>query len=168
MTYQQGNLDGLCGIYSIINATKSLGIRCSQWTWQDVFLEIIELIYHNKCSHQFITDGLSTPDISKALRQVICHRFDVHYTKPYHRQPGARLRLLWKTLYVHLNSEQNRSAIVCIESPTHAHWTVVQSLSHKRLTLLDSSGRSHINRHLCTTTEVSESHPILIYPTTVL
>lgn len=165
--YRQGQLDSLCGVYSVINATKALKPKSSLPKTQKLFFLICDHLSQHKKSNRFLIDGITTPDVSSILKSIICPEFNLTYSKPYHRNAEAPLRLLWKTLYTKLNDDTNRVAIISFESWHYAHWTVVRAASHKRLTLFDSSDRKHLNRKPCSTFEVTEETPICFYPTSL-
>ena len=135
--FRQGDLDGLCGVYSVLNTLKVLGFRNSLEGWQAILIKILVQLYHDKQSSQFIIDGITTPDISRILKNIIKPEYERTYSKPFHSKADISLAELWDTLFSHLN-KPNRTAILCIEGKAYGHWTVVTSITERRLTLFDS------------------------------
>lgn len=165
--FQQGDLDGLCGVYSIINALKAIGIRRSVEEWQIILNDIINHLQHNKKSNLFLTDGITTTDISRILRDIIVPKFGIHYHKPFHKNSELPLEDLWELLLENLVGEKRRSAIFCIAGANYSHWTVTTALSDRRILLQDSYKMHWINRSQCSTTELLKNSTVMIYPTTL-
>ena len=165
--YRQGDLDGLCGVYSLINSLKALGYRNSLEDWQAILFEILGQLYRDKQSLEFLIDGITTQDISRILRNILLPEYNFTYTKPFHSKANTSLSELWDTISFHLSSDSVYAIIVCIEGTDYGHWTVVSSLSEKRLTLFDSDRMKWLNRKQCTTDELSKKNPVLIHPATL-
>jgi len=161
--FRQGDLDGLCGVYSVLNALKSLGYRENLEGWQVILAEIFEYLHENKKSTFFFIEGINTPDISRVLKHIACINHSITYSKPFHNRLVS-LAELWETLQSHFESDNKRSAILCIEGQYYSHWTVVASISEKRLTLFDSDRIKWINRCQCTTSELTDKHTVSIHP----
>jgi hypothetical protein len=164
--FRQGDLDGLCGVYSVLNAIKGLGYRDNLEGWQTILSEMIVYLHETKESTFFFTDGINTPDMSRILKHIACINHNIAYSKPFHNR-SVSLSELWETLYAHFDSEYKRSAILCIEGLDYGHWTVVSKLSEKRITLFDSDRIEWLNRSRCTTSELSKKHTVLIQPSTL-
>lgn len=163
--FQQGKLDGLCGVYSIINSVKYLGYRCSWHGWRELFYEIVIYLYEQTQSTIFLTDGINTTDISRIFKHIVLEKFPIIYRKPFHNKP-ASIDELWDALFSHLNSGQRCTAILCIETDEYAHWTVIGNVSEKRMVLFDSDGLSWVNKTNCTTdvNELYSGKTIYIQP----
>ena len=149
-----------------MNALKVLGFRNSLEDWQDILVIILVQLYRDKQSFQFIIDGITTPDISKILKNLIKPEYAITYSKPFHSKANIDIAELWDNLFSHLN-KPNRAAILCIESKAYGHWTVVKSITERRLTLFDSDNMHWLNRSQLTTTDISPKTPVYIYPTSL-
>jgi hypothetical protein len=155
--FVQGALDGLCGVYSIINGlawalrtyqssvdkpsrrTKPLTDRESE----ELFASLISALLKRKRRGATIVDGLHSLDISYLLRESALwlrarHQTELDAIRPfYHRRRISTQRVLQR-LRIHL-STPGGAAFIGIESPWK-HWTVAISLNRVRLQLLDSDG----------------------------
>lgn len=165
--FRQGDMDGLCGVYSVLNAIKPLGYISNLEDCQTTFITVLKQLYQDKQSLQFLIDGLTTQDISRILRDTILNRYDITYRKPFHSKADVSLSELWDTLSLYLNDDSQRAAIISIEGHYYSHWTTISSLSQKRLTFFDSGVLKWVNRNRCTTTELAEHHTFILYPTTL-
>jgi hypothetical protein len=148
---QQGHLDGLCGVYSIVNATRKAKGKLAHEESKALFLEVIRHLQEKKEGLHFLVEGISIHDIGTALRDVVAPTHGITRSKPYDKNPSLGLNILWQTMTEYLE-EPNRAIIIGLGGK-HDHWTVVDSITDKRLTLLDSDELYHINRCACTTTD---------------
>lgn len=165
--YQQGNLDGLCGAYATINAARLISKKLNTDAWQLVFLKILrQQIKHRKSVH-FAIHGLGLSKVSKIVQLIISPELDIDYSRPFRRRVKVPLPELWDSISSFLNSQDRRSVIIGVETKDYGHWTVVESISDKRLNLFDSDGRKFINRKNCTTREITPETPLLIDFTTI-
>lgn len=160
--FQQGDLDGLCGLYATINAAKLVSKRLSRNRGTELLLDAVLTI--DKSSFDFLTDGTNTLDITRILRDTICDEFNIRRTKPFHTRSHVSLDEFWETLCCFLHSRPDRAAIIVIETSTYSHWTVVKEINNKRLILFDSHEGVFLNRKQCSTTELGPKASTLISP----
>ncbi|MDA3971808.1 MAG: hypothetical protein PF442_10705 [Desulfobulbaceae bacterium] len=161
--FRQGQLDGLCGIYAVINALKLI-VRISHNEGSDLLYEAVLTLEKKKPASVYITTGISVVDLSIILRDIICPQYDLIRTKPFHRRAKVSIDEYWDTLTGFLNSDEPRSVIIVIETSKWGHWTVVKEITSKQMILNDSDGRKVVNRRHCSTTELNSETPVLIYP----
>lgn len=160
--YQQGDLDGLCGVYATINATKLISVNTSAEKWQEIFLKILKLQIKQRKTVFFMIHGLNEVHVAKIIQRIISPNFDITHTRPFKRRIKVGLSEYWDHLHAFLNGQDQRSAIIWYETEDKCHWTTVSYISLNRLYLFDSTGRMAINRKQCSTTEISSETPILI------
>ena len=160
--YQQGNLDGLCGAYAVINAVRLISNKLNTEECQEILLTILRFQIKRRKSVYFMIHGLNRTKITTILKQIIRPGFDITYTTPFSKRQNLYLSELYESLFVYLNGDCKRCAIICFETKSYGHWTVVESITANRLNLFDSMGRHFINRKHCTTTEITPHTPILI------
>ena len=160
--YQQGDLDGLCGIYATINAAKLISNIINTEEWQEIFLKILKLQIKQRKSVLFMVHGLNDSKVGKILQRIISHNLHIKYKRPFKRRKKVGISEYWDHLYEFLNGQDQRSAIIWYETRNQCHWTAVADITLNRLYLFDSIGRKTINRKLCSTTKISKETPILI------
>ncbi len=160
----QGQLDGFCGIYSIINALRIVhGTGYLQS--REVFLEIIRVMESRKKLSWLIEDGMTDRDMSYVYREVIQRRFPIHILKPFHRRSDVGLGSYWNQIHEFLGSGDSRAVNLVVESLHWGHWTVVYRATPKALYLLDSDIMGRLDRRKCTTRRLSVTRNFLIWPT---
>lgn len=161
-SFKQGQLDGLCGIYAVINALRLL-VRISRDECYELIYESVLVIEKKKPVSDFIIDGISVFDVSVIIRDIVCPQYDVTRTKPFHRRAQVSVDEYWDTLGQFMGSGEQRSVIMAIETHHWGHWTVVRRVTEKQLILYDSGQCKVVNRRHCSTSMLSSETPVLIY-----
>jgi hypothetical protein len=150
--YRQGDLDGLCGVYSIVNALRYvLHLRNEQCT--KLFERLIKALERDcPCLHQPLLRGIYFPQLKQLVavagkgriqgRNLKFEARPLRLKRDQHTLPG-----LWTAL-----DREVGPACVAIIGITGAtdHWCVVYRVTPRTLWLLDSSGQSRIPRFRCT------------------
>jgi hypothetical protein len=150
--YRQGDLDGLCGLYSIVNAVCYV-LRLRDEQCQQLFEKLIKVLEQD-CGHlhRHLLWGMSFRQLRRLVAAVSSCRLEGQKLTFVAR----RLRLKREQrnlpyLWAALNEEVGPTcvAIVRIAGITN-HWCVVARVTRRSLQLLDSSGQTRIYRSRCT------------------
>ena len=150
--YQQGDLDGLCGIYSVVNALRYL-LRLNEEHSRELFNTLVEAL-HQSCPrpHKHLVWGIPFPKLKQLVEAAhTCQCLDWGQTfkaRPLRlRREQRTLPQLWSAL-----TQELRPTCVAVIGITGAtdHWCVVYRVTPKTLWVLDSSGRTRIRRSRCT------------------
>lgn len=163
---EQGELDGLCGIYSMINglnwalhslrrshgkATRPTG-QLREKEREDLFGSALRLLPHHRRGLSPVLDGMTGTDLARSLKKCVewvqaKRGLQLGVIRPFYRRPRITTRRLGLALSKHL-SKPGTAAIIGVEPPWQ-HWTVVVGVTPKRFTLLDSSGESFLPLRKC-------------------
>ena len=158
---QQGEMDGLCGIYALVNAISSLaGQRLSEEDGTDLFKELIRSIYKRnnrkrkkkpKTPIEFIWDGTSTREISHMLKKtkkfLKDRNLNLDWKKPLQgRNRPNNVDQYWRRLQEAFNEYGGPGKCVAIvdynwqinNNEEDGHWTCVTNVTEKILFLHDS------------------------------
>ena len=144
--YEQGGLDGLCGVYSIINASRIINSFNSK-ECQELFEEIIKFLDSERNLSKLLISGLDINIIGQILNNV--KNINIKKKMPYKRENKTTLGEFWTGMQNFL--EKPNRAILLGLGGVHDHWTVVESISEKQIKLFDSDKLKRINRSSCTT-----------------
>jgi hypothetical protein len=184
---QQGEMDGLCGIYALVNAISRLaGQRLSEEDGTELFKELIRSIYKRnnrkrkkkpKTPVEFIWDGSSTQEISFMLKKskefLKDRNLHLDWKKPL--QGSSRpnnVDQYWKRLQDAFKECGGQGKCVAIidynwqinNNEEDGHWTCVTNVTDKILFLHDSLIRSGIKvkkmyKSRCTLGNPTSSRP---------
>jgi hypothetical protein len=156
----QGELDGLCGLYSIINSLiwglYSLQIaghrprhRSRPLGEREIETLFLSLITHLNRKHGVrpVVIGISALELARLLRHSatwLSAKRDLRLTfmRPFYRRRRATIGQVCQVLSNHL-AGAGTAAIIGLEWPWR-HWTVVNGVTATRLALLDSSGDPYL------------------------
>jgi hypothetical protein len=159
---EQGALDGLCGIYSIVNsilwalrtyppprhrqrASKRLP---SDAELGDLFIALLSKLVQGQSHLKPVVEGASSTQLlrllSKSSDWLTTHRaLELVTRQPFYGKKSVPTAHVVEALGRHL-ARPGAAAIIGIEAPFD-HWTVVRQVTRKRLLLLDSEGVSHLS-----------------------
>ncbi len=158
---EQGALDGLCGVYSIVNGIvwalrtyprprpqKQGRRRPSDAELGDLFIMLLSNLVRGHSHLKPIVEGTNSRQLfrllSKSSDWLRKHRGLALVTRrPFHGRPYVPTTQVAQKLGQHL-VRPGTAAILGIEAPFD-HWTVVRQVAQHRLLLLDSAGNSQLS-----------------------
>ena len=150
--FRQGDLDGLCGVYAVVNALRYL-FQLKEDHCRALFAALIKAL-HRRCRrpHHPILWGTSFSTLKRLIEAAqTCKVLDGAQTfqaRPLRLSRDQRnLPQLWSDLSQELTP--TCVAIVGLGGVAD-HWCVVYRVTPKTLWLLDSSGQTRIFRSRCT------------------
>jgi len=145
VTKKQGHLDGLCGVYAIVNAFSEVGLKSSE----DIFREACKSLSPNRWP-KTLWEGTTMRDLEVMIKSCIDELkiSDVVVRYPFRSQQPLSDSQFWLE-FDDLFSERRKSkcAIIGFEEPS-LHWLVAKPKGMSIL-FIDSDGfrgRSHISR----------------------
>lgn len=146
---KQGELDGLCGLYSIINAIELTGVRGPRGLMHQQLFKRLVLSLPSDVAQNAIADGLNGADLIESS------------VRPFRwlaRTCGLQLSLSqpWlDTSFTDMNEFLNalreqlrhadRAVIINLKAPSPWHWTVLKPLTAERMQVRDSGRLSTLS-----------------------
>lgn len=161
--YTQGELDGLCGLYAVINAVR-LPATIKYKHCQHIFHQSLKLLASQQDLSEVVFDGMSRVCLSKALA-VAATKAPIAWSWPFYRRKAASLAVVWGTVEEFINEREGNAAILWIGGHNWAHWTVVKEATLRKMVLFDSWHRRSLRRWKCTVGEPTRARPTYITPT---
>lgn len=133
--YEQGYLDGLCGIYSVINALRLVFKSMTELESIRLLREIFKCVEKRKKTSSIIVDGIDDKDISHILKEVIEPRYPILWRKPFKRRLPT-VDEFWDEILAFVTEGKHRTVIVGLEREDWDHFTVVHYITEKQLIFL--------------------------------
>lgn len=165
MPFQQGGLDSLCGIYSLVNAEKIINKTKAEDS-QKLFNEIVHFLEENKKLASILTGGMLLKNMKLILNEVIGEKIP-NKEQRFLGKPNPSLGAFWEEVIDFLNESQERSVIFCL-SGVHDHWTTIRKITVNQIKLFDSAGLLLIKRTFCTTADANSQRKHVIWPAQTL
>ena len=145
---EQGNLDGLCGVYAVVNATRLAAHphrRLSATDCYGLFAALLAELAGEGRLRGFVTSGLGGRVMARLLRRAgrwlrKRHGLALEVSRPFAKRDQPEPEKCLRVLAEHL-ARPGTAAIVGSDE----HWTVVRGVTPKRLLLADSNGRRYFN-----------------------
>jgi hypothetical protein len=163
--YEQGALDSLCGIYSIVNAMRVIRGLSNEES-QELFTQIISYLEDNKTLAVTLAEGISITVLGSIFKDIIGEKID--RAIPFQKQTDVGISEFWTEMTRFLHAKRTKGekrAILLSLGGLHDHWTIVRKISSKRIWLFDSIGLRNLDRSKCTTRKASSSRRHWIHPT---
>lgn len=161
MPIRQGSIDGLCGVYSVMNATevvigkfhydRRLKRKASQR--RVLFRNLIGYLAKHDLLEETLIWGFNDIDTKGGFIDIAIKSVKKYQKRKLRKQiafdtDDVTLDQYWEKLTEHLS--QPDSAVIISLSGRIKHWTCVRRITPNALILSDSSGIRQIARYHCT------------------
>lgn len=159
--FKQGELDQLCGVYSLVNAEQIIN-RSSRDESQQLFNAILSFLDQEKLLIYPIKEGMLCKHIKAVLVQVIGKRRIRYQKLHFVGVTNPDLNTFWNEISWFLDSNP-KSAVLLGIAGVYDHWTVIKKITQKQMTLYDSGGLRRLHRFRCTTSYVMGKRQHVLY-----
>lgn len=147
--FQQGGLDSLCGLYSIINAERIIN-RTSDDATQQLFDDLIHYLSRRGLLTKFLISGIIHTEMLVILNKVVGKKRISNVRIPFRGVPNPDLTTFWKSMQHFLDGTLGRAIILGLQG-YHDHWTVIEKITSRSILLYDSALIKRLPRSSCTT-----------------
>src|SRR3954468_18121512 len=149
--YRQGRLDGLCGVYALINALRLLCPKLDEDACEAAFCALIRARARQKSSPlAVISGGLSRRELLRLIgpwQRFAAKEFGIALSVSRLKVSEPSLRGIWQGLCRALDGQS--VAIISLDG-AERHWTVAYAATERTLRVADSCGLRVILRAQCT------------------
>ena len=149
LPFQQGGLDSLCGLYSIINAERIIN-RSSDEDAQQLFDGLVQFLARRGLLRKLLIGGIIHTEMLMILDKVVGRQRISRVSIPWRGVPNPDLTTFWRSMRAFLNGTPGRAIILGLQG-YHDHWTVIESITDRSIFLYDSSLIKRLPRSRCTT-----------------
>jgi len=162
LPFQQGGLDSLCGLYSIINADRIIN-RSSDEEAQQLFDHLIHFLARRGLLSKLLIGGILHPQMLLILDKVVGKQRISSVEIPWRGVPNPDLTSFWKSMQAFLDGTPGRAIILGIEG-YHEHWTVIEAITNQSILLYDSAKIKRLPRRYCSTVYATWKRKHLLLP----
>jgi hypothetical protein len=160
--FQQGGLDSLCGLYSIINAERFINHSKDDET-QRLFDDLIHFLARRKLLSKLLIGGIIHTEMLLILEKVVGKQRIANVYVPWRGVPNPDLTTFWKSIQFFLDGTPRRAIILGLKG-YHDHWTVIESITNRSIKLYDSALIQRLARSSCTTVYATWKRKHLLLP----
>ena len=147
--FQQGGLDSLCGLYSIVNAERYINHSSDEET-QQLFNDLIHYLSRRGLLSKFLIDGIMHKEMLVILEKVVGKKRISNAQIPWRGVTNPDLTTFWRSMQAFLDGTPGRAIILGLNG-YHDHWTVIESITNRSIQLYDSALIKRLPRYACTT-----------------
>lgn len=146
---RQGDLDGLCGVYALINALELITAKPPGPAFQvRLFVSLTGSLSAPKL-RKALVDGLNGQEVVKAARKAFPEHKKalggrIEVSRPLRRQ-SFRTNAEFTAALNRLMEPGDTALIIHFATPRYAHWTAVQAVKPDVITLRDSLGTKSLS-----------------------
>jgi hypothetical protein len=162
--YIQGTLDGLCAVYSIVNASRIISDIGDEES-KVLFKNILAYLEETKGGiGKILTEGIGLTTLGSILRKVTNDKIK-NKTMPFKHHPDASLNEFWNEMISFLNSGEKRAILIGLGGHMWDHWSIVHAITNRQIYFFDSYKLKILPRCRCSTTHATAARPHLLCPT---
>jgi hypothetical protein len=161
LPFEQGGLDSLCGLYSIVNAERVINNTGKEDSLA-LFNETLAYLNKKRMLRDILIDGMYLKNVKTILENVVGDRIP-YQRLPFAGWPNPDLTTFWKEIQSFLEENPHRAVILSL-SGVHDHFTVIKGISDRQMQLFDSDTLLRLNRNNCTTTYQTKTRRHVLYP----
>lgn len=147
--YEQGYLDGYCGIYSIINACRLIDPKRTEEEAGILFRQIMKHVETHKKLSLVSTGGLCTKDMEKLLKELLPTAYGIAANRPFRRSNGMGKAAFFQAIKEYLEGGKGRAVIAYLITEEWDHWTVVKGFTNKEINFFDSASINRLRKDQC-------------------
>jgi len=152
--YRQGQLDGLCGLYAIINAirlaTRNRTDEFGHEVWRELLLALLGEAENVVGTATAVVHGIGTKPLYELAKRAARHLASEHgVAVTVSRSRGPKHSFYGLIAHLAELTKQPASAVVLELSGDVRHWTVLRRVGKHSLELFDSSGMERVKLASC-------------------
>ena len=160
--FQQGGLDSLCGLYSIVNAERFINHSSDEET-QQLFDDLIHFLSRRGLLGKLLIGGVIHTQMLLILDKVVGKERISNVQIPWRGVPNPDLDAFWKSMQDFLDGTPGRAIILGLQG-FHDHWTVIETITNRSIMLYDSALIKRLPRSTCTTVYATDKRKHLLLP----
>lgn len=162
MPYAQGELDGLCGVYAIVNAVEASVTGWNKQNADGLFKHLVTRLSGEGRLHMAMADGIGVRELCRLIDYAGAYLADEYGLSLKRRNAFARrvpLSSYWQRIQEHLQG-RGQTAIIGLWGK-YEHWSCAHSITGRTVHLSDSGWYPirRIYRANCTTAQPNERRP---------
>jgi hypothetical protein len=159
--FQQGGLDSLCGLYSIVNAERIINHSSDEAT-QQLFNDLVHYLSRRGLLAKLLIGGIIHTQMLMILDKVVGDRIS-NVEIPWRGVPNPDLTTFWKSMQNFLDGTPGRAIILGLQG-YHDHWTVIERITNRSIFLYDSAQIKRLPRSSCTTVYATLKRQHILLP----
>lgn len=165
----QGNLDGLCGVYAVVNSVRNMNPKKLNGDLEkELFRKLIGTLGEEDRLEDALCNGMTVQPLGRLIDAASSFLQTAYGTrlgrKLAFRKVPEGLQQFWEAIVEHLGEHGPGSVLLGLGGK-HDHWTCVGTISENTIMLIDSDGIRRILRKHCTIADAKGARHHVLWPT---
>ena len=156
--YEQGELDGLCGIYASVNAMKLIDKTMRGPKSVVLFNKLLRCLEKSGRLSNVATNGMYLSDLNILLKEVVNNRYGIVVQRPFYWTRKRPLDHLLSEVGTFLEEDSGRAVIASVSGGMY-HWSVIARVTRKEIHFFDSHSIKKLRRDKFTTGRLTYNKP---------
>jgi hypothetical protein len=156
--YEQGELDGLCGIYASVNAIRLIDKTMHGQKSVTLFNKLLRCLEKRGGLSSVATNGMYLRDLNIILNEVVNKRYGIVVERPFCWSRKRPLDHLLSEIETFLEEDSGRAVIASVGGGMY-HWSVIARVTRKEIHFFDSYSIKKLKRRYFTTGKVTNKKP---------
>jgi hypothetical protein len=145
---RQGSLDGMCGVYAIVNALELVGVAGRQ---SPIHKALFSQLNYGLGAVALLTgmhEGLEPDELLRAANVAFHwlaneHGIELSLSRPFEKTRFKSVKAYVQALH-ELTECPTTAAIIAFQMPNMSHWSVVKEVGDDLICLRDSGRMAHL------------------------
>lgn len=148
--FQQGDMDGLCGLYSLINSARCADPSLHVLTCKAMFRESLSWLHTHGYLPEVLYNGVPASALLSLHKRVIRKRRPgLKLKRPFMQKRPETDEEFWAAL-ASFTAKPGCALLVGMFSRSWSHWTVIRRITAKQVFLFDSGDLRWFRPDNCT------------------
>lgn len=159
--FTQGDLDSICGLYSLTNIVHYLIGPLNQEQAEELIVLMFGLLEKRGLALDAFKEGLGLNTMAFLIKTVLLERFGISYSKPFHHGKYPTIGGVVRSLR-DVTLSKDYIALIAIEG-VYSHWLPIIKITPKNLICFDSGDLKWLPFAQLSTNE-NTNKPHILYP----
>jgi len=163
---RQGTLDGLCGVYCVVNAVSRISLLTTE-SRARLFKRLVRVLNTEKRFANYLLNGTSDTQLKRLLKEARSwlkkeQGVDMIITPLF--WPKSRIGIENYLRRIQQFIQTDIGVVIVGLEGIHQHWTCISDVTPKTIRLLDSDGLQHLRIAACRISKKHQPHYHCLHP----
>lgn len=149
--FMQGDCNGLCGLYALLNACQLMHAHRIAEDADLVMAGFFMALEEKRNAANIMLNGVGLQEIIHIIHRFLMPNYKIKYRRLFAKRANVSLPEYWWSCEKFLRQEKHSAVIAAFENWGTMHWTTIGKMTSKTMSVLDSGPKQleAIHREQC-------------------